>query len=74
MLSKFNGSNGIVLNPSPKSPTLRASLNLLTSSKIHFSGFGKFLEHAVIDDAENIYKKSKYVSGNIQVQGEFHSR
>lgn len=58
MLSKYNGSSGTVLNPSPRSPIASAFFNLLISSKIHFSGCGRFREQVVIDDAK-IERKPK---------------
>lgn len=51
ILSKYIGSSGTVLNPSPKSPSVNGCLNFSTSAAMHFSGFRKFREHGVIDDA-----------------------
>lgn len=59
MLSKKSGSSGTVLKPSPRSPTVNPSRNLLISSRMHFSGFGKLREHVVIDDAESTRQARK---------------
>lgn len=59
IFSKYNGSSGTVLNPSPKSPVASGFLNFSTSSEMHFSGFAKFREHGVIDDAGEMIQIKK---------------
>lgn len=61
ILSNGNGSSGIVLTPSPKSPFAKFGRSLLISSKIHFSIAGEFLEHVFINDAENGKKILKFI-------------
>lgn len=54
MLSSANGSNGIVLTPSPKSPETNCCRMPLIASRIHSLGFGVFREHVFIVDAKKI--------------------
>lgn len=56
MTSMGNGSNGTILNPSPRSPMASIRRNLFVSFKMHSSGLGRFREHAVIDEAERKQK------------------
>lgn len=58
MMSSASGSSGTVLTPSPRLPVARFGRNLLISSRIHFSGAGKFREHVFIDDAACVTQKN----------------
>lgn len=80
IFSRYNGSSGIVLNPSPKSPSASGCLNFSTSANRHGSGFGKFREQAVIDDAVRMIESKQikmmnndgYENKTIYVKVEHH--
>lgn len=76
IFSRYSGSSGIVLNPSPKSPIASGCLIFSTSSKIHFSGFAKFREHGVIDDAveyDKIKEKKTWIKTEHYTKAELHA-